>query len=178
MTDLDESGQICDNGGAEFTPRQQARQSEGDIVRDALERNLSEAFRLPPAPVEWLLGLWDAIQFLDDVADGDDIPRSEIDRAIYALLVGMPANRFFMEYAATLLPCVSVMILKWQASDHAERNGQADAKSYMWRAGYYDLVLLVFQICHGQEAAVKDAPAIMGLYGETFEEYKKEFPNA
>jgi hypothetical protein len=59
-----------------------------------------------------------------------------------------------------------------------ERAGNADAKSYMWRAGYYDLVLLVIQICHGYEKALLAAPSVMSLYGETLADYLGEFEHA
>jgi hypothetical protein len=122
--------------------------------------------------------MWDAIQFLDDVADGDTVSRSAQDRAFNQLLVAMPANPFFAANAGALLPVVAVQLLKWQASDMVERAGNADAKSYMWRAGYYDLVLLVIQICHGYEKALLAAPSVMSLYGETLADYLGEFEHA
>jgi len=70
------------------------------------------------------------------------------------------------------------MVLKWQASDVVEREGKADEKSFVWRAGYYDLVLASVQICHGPEIAIKMAPYVMALYGEKFEDYMREFKNA
>jgi len=70
------------------------------------------------------------------------------------------------------------MILKWQASDTAERDGQANAKSYMWRAGYYDLVLMAVSLVHGAGFATLHGHHVMALYGETFEDYMKEFSNA
>jgi hypothetical protein len=59
-----------------------------------------------------------------------------------------------------------------------ERAGQADARSYVWRAGYYDLILIVVQLCHGVDVATKLAPIVMQMYGETLADYLKEFPNA
>jgi hypothetical protein len=70
------------------------------------------------------------------------------------------------------------MILKWQASDTAERNQQADAKSFVWRAGYYDLVLMTVSLVHGPVPATQNAHLVMALYGETYEDYMKEFGNA
>jgi hypothetical protein len=70
------------------------------------------------------------------------------------------------------------MILKWQASDTAERQGQADAKSFGWRAGYYDLILMTVSLTHGAGFATKNAHLVMALYDEKFEDYMKEFGNA
>lgn len=169
---------FSDNSGAETMARQQANPAGGEPVREILEHHLIETLELPGQPVAWLLGMWDAIQFLDDVADGDDVSRDQLDCALNQLLVAMPSNPFFVAHASALLPVVAVQLLKWQASDKAEREGFADARSYMWRAGYYDLVLLVVQICHGYDIAVNMAPVVMGLYGEKLEDYQKEFEDA
>ena len=147
-------------------------------MREILEHHLIETLEIPEDASHWLMGMWDAIQFLDDVVDGDVIDRAAQDRAINQLLVALPSNPFFMVNASILLPVVSVQLLKWQASDMAERSGMADAKSYMWRAGYYDLVLMVVQICHGYDAALVAAPAVMALYAETLAGYLKEFNHA
>ena len=91
--------------------------------------------QLPPDAARWLLDVWNAIQVLDDVADGDSVDREALDRAVYDLLVGMPSNRFFAVHASTLLPALGLMVLKWKASDTAERAGRADARSFVWLAG-------------------------------------------
>jgi len=132
--------------------------------------------QLPPDAARWLLDVWNAIQVLDDVADGDSIDRDALDRAIYDLLVGMPSNRFFAVHAGTLLPALGLMVLKWKASDTAERGGRADARSFVWRAGYYDVVLAVVAAHHGPAVAMTVADKVMELYGETLHEYLKEFP--
>lgn len=132
--------------------------------------------QLPPDAARWLLDVWNAIQVLDDVADGDSIDRDALDRAIYDLLVGMPSNRFFAAHAGTLLPALGLMVLKWKASDVAERANQADARSFIWRAGYYDVILAVVLAHHGPTVALSVADKVMGLYGETLHEYLKEFP--
>ena len=70
---------------------------------------------------------------------------------------------------------LALLVLKWKASDDAERAGQADARSFVWRAAYYDLVLLVVLLTKGHATAMKDAVKVMHLYGETLHEYLKEF---
>ena len=178
MTNLAQKTELCDSSFAETVAHQQARSAKGEPMREILEQHLIETLELPNAATSWLLGMWDAIQFLDDVADGDDISRDRFDSALNQLLVAMPSNPFFIANASALLPVVAVQLLKWQASDIAERCGQAGAVSFVWRAGYYDLVLLTVQICHGYDVAVDMATTVMGLYGEKLDEYKKEFANA
>ena len=143
------------------------------------EQHLDQHFRnlaLPPAANEWLRGVWNAIQVLDDVADGDAIDRPALDRAIYDLLAGLPSNPFFVAHAGTLLPALALMVLKWKASDTAERANRADARSFIWRAGYYDVVLAAVAAHHGPAVAMTVADKVMELYGETLHEYLKEFP--
>ena len=132
---------------------------------------------LPPEAAGWLLDIWQLIQAWYDVADSDGIERDRLDRAIWASLVTMPANPFYLANAVTLQAGLALLVLKWQASDDAERAGKADARSYMWRAGYYDLVLLVVLLTKGHATAMKDAMTVMHLYGETLHEYLKEFPS-
>lgn len=136
-------------------------------------KNQIEAIGLPDQAVRWLLDVWHVIQVFDDVADGDEIDRAHLNEVIWASLVGMPSNPFFIENASTLLPVLGLQIQKWQASDWAERYGQASEQSYMWRAGYYDLVLMVATIC-GPCNGIK-AAAILEIYGESYEDYKREF---
>ncbi len=73
---------------------------------------------------------------------------------------------------------MATMVLKWQASDQAERDGKADARSFVWRAGYYDVVLMVVTLCHPAKQAKELSRYVMELYGEKFEDYLKEFGNA
>ena len=144
---------------------------------DVLKEFYNEVLQLPEDATTWLISLWNVTQFLDDVADKDDIDRRKCDHAINDLLVNMPANGFFSQHASQLLMAVAVFISKWQASDFLERLNRADEKSFMWRAGYYDVILTVVILCHGIQTATKLAPDILSLYGETYESYKEEFPN-
>lgn len=140
-----------------------------------LRKNLEEALHLPPAAVGWLVDLYDAFQFFDDVADKDEINREAFDKVLWDVFVAMPQNPFFIKEAHQLIPLVGAQILKWQASDKAERGKNADAKSFVWRAGYYDIVLFSVALIHGPKAANAVSENVMRLYGETLEDYLKEF---
>ena len=145
---------------------------------DWLKENLQRVLALPAPAIEWLLMLYGAIQVFDDVADGDAVERDDLNAAIWNTLVGMSQNTFWIANSQTLTPVVASMILKWQASDQAERSGKADARSFVWRAGYYDVVLMTVALCHGTQRATETAQQVMELYGETLEDYMKEFGNA
>lgn len=143
-----------------------------------LKENLQKVLALPAPATEWLLMLWGAIQVFDDVADGDPVEREDLNAAIWNTLVGMNQNSFWAANSITLAPVVATMILKWQGSDQAERAGNADARSYVWRAGYYDVIMMVVALCHGTKYATDNAHLVMALYGETLEDYMKEFSHA
>ncbi len=143
-----------------------------------LKENLQKVLALPAPATEWLMMLWGAIQVFDDVADGDPVEREDLNAAIWNTLVGMNQNSFWAANSITLAPVVATMILKWQGSDQAERAGNADARSYVWRAGYYDVVMMVVALCHGTKYATENAHLVMALYGETLEDYMKEFGHA
>ena len=147
-------------------------------MTDGLRENLTKVFMLPQPAVEWLMMVFDAIQVFDDVADGDQVAREDLNATIWNTLVGMHQNTFFIANSAHLTPLLATMILKWQASDTAERNKQADAKSFMWRAGYYDLILMAVSLVHGAGFATVHGHHVMALYGETLEDYLKEFGDA
>lgn len=131
---------------------------------------------LPGAAIDWLLDLWHVIQVFDDIHDGD--PAGDVMPALWGALVSMPGNPFYQAHAPALQAAVATAILKWHAANEAEDAGQADERSYVWRAAYYDVVLLVTLLCHGQAAALRLAPVVMLMYGEPFAAYREEFPDA
>lgn len=143
-----------------------------------LSKNLKEVFALPDDAREWLLGLFNAIQVFDDMADGDHPDRDSLDTAIADTLVNMPGNPFFQQHWQALLPLLAVQILKWQASDRKERAGEADEVSFVWRAGFYDIVLAVVQLVHGEAVALDVCDKVASLYGEKFPAYVQEMKDA
>ena len=150
----------------------------GMRMTDWLRENLEKSLDLPAPAVDWLMMLYGAIQVFDDVADGDIVKRQDLNATIWNTLVGMNRNIFWLENAQTLTPIVANMILKWQASDQAERAGRADARSFVWRAGFYDVVLMTVALCHGSNHATEVASDVMAIYGEKLEDYLMEFNHA
>lgn len=126
---------------------------------------------------DFLLLVWRSTQFYDDLADGDNFTRDELDVAIWDHFVGLPTHPFMLQYGHLVAPVLQLLVLKWHGSDQAERANEADARSYMWRAGFYDVLIMVASIDIGPRNTTSIAKDIMHLYGETFKDYKKEFPN-
>ena len=124
----------------------------------------------PPADASaWLLDLYRAIQVIDDAADGDKADRAEVEDAAMAIFVRMPLNPFWHANMHALLPVLTLAVIKWRAANEAEADGKADERSFMWRAGYYDVVALVAHLCG------RPATAALWGYGETFAAYREEF---
>jgi hypothetical protein len=146
--------------------------NEEQIIRNSL----TDGLKLPADAVEWLCDLYAVTQVYDDVADGDEVDRADLNRALYSSIVGMSLNPFFDLNRFTLRPVLALFIMKWQASDAAERAGAADEVSFVWRAGFYDVVMTVFLLVYGREDTEANAHLIMSLYGEKFADYRKEFP--
>ena len=137
-----------------------------------------QAMNLPPDAARFLLVVYEAWQVFDDFADGDPVKREDLHATLWNVFVGLPSNPFFQAHSAALVPAMGTGILKWIASDAVERAGQADEVSFVWRAGYYDLVVLVAQLALGPAEAMRLAPSMLKLYGEKFADYRKEFSDA
>jgi hypothetical protein len=133
---------------------------------------------LPLDTQRWLTDFWDVIQGLDDWRDNDAVDPAEKEKIIYQVLVSLPSNPFFQRHAQHLLPIMSNLVLKWIAANRLEDNKEELNKAYMWRAAYYDLVLEVVGLVHGYENAAVASQYVAKMYGESFEDYVKEFQNA
>lgn len=133
---------------------------------------------LPLSAQQWLLDFWDVIQGLDDWRDNDSVDSNEKEKVIYQVMVAMPSNLFFQQYANHLLPIMSNLVLKWIGANKLEDNKEELSKAYMWRAAYYDLILEVVYLVHGYKDAALASDYVAKMYGETFEDYVKEFKNA
>jgi len=142
-----------------------------------LRRNF-ERLGLSDDCAEWLLMLWHAMQFVDDVMDSDQPSREATVSAGWNMLCAMPGHSFFKRNQDMLLPVMAVQFAKWKASDDSERAGQHGPVSFVWRAGYYDVVMLCVQIEHGTQTALEIGQGVMAMYGEQLDDYMKEMNNA
>ena len=136
-----------------------------------IDTNLIELGLTSPA-AGFLLLLWDAIQFLDDVHDSGLTERKSVEMMCDLLLVQLPLCQYYAQNAFTLVPAIRLAVAKWSLANRMEESHTSDARSYMWRAGFYD-VLAVVCILEGV-----DPTRALLCYGETYEDYVKEFDHA
>jgi hypothetical protein len=90
----------------------------------------------------------------------------------------MPANPFYKVNEPHLSPIIANALFKWQGANEAEDNYAVSEVSFVWRAAFYDVVLMVVALCHGPDKALEMAHVVMGLYGEKYADYLKEFDHA
>ncbi len=143
-------------------------------ARDILNENLLE-FGFSPDCRAFLLGLWDATQFFDDVKDGD--PPELTDDVLWFCLVGMPSNPFFARNSGALVPGMATAICKWNAANDLESAGLYDARAYAWRACFYDVVMLAAILDLGRDHANAIAVSICNMIGETLGQFIAEGKN-
>lgn len=128
--------------------------------------------------VNFLIVLWNVIQFFDDIYDNDiehHVIKDRVFGRLFDVLITLNDNQFFVQNRSLLLPSMSVMIFKWHAANKSEELLSHNEQSYMWRAGYYDIVLLVNLLCNGESHTQEHSKSILSIYGESFVEYLKEF---
>jgi hypothetical protein len=146
------------------------------MIKQTLEQHFNN-LELPVSAQLWLYDLWDVVQGMDDWRDNDPVDAKEKEKVIYQVMVALPSNPFFQQHANHLLPLLSNAILKWCGANKLEDNKEDLHKAYMWRAIYYDILLEVVRLVHGYVAAAEVSDYVAKMYGETFNDYKKEFEN-
>jgi len=111
-------------------------------------------------------------QCWDDLIDKDnELSDIEIHDAFYTSLISIPTNPFYLKNSHKILPVLEVSIYKWFQSNKYESKKTELNKAYMLRAGLYDIFSACYIAIHGIDADFN----IYDLYGETFNEFMKEF---
>ena len=143
-----------------------------------MNEQLLAPLNLPLTAQRWLIDFFSVIQGLDDWRDNDPVDPKQKEKVIYQVMVELPQNHFFQTNSHNLLPLISILVLKWIGANKLEDNREQLHKAYMWRAAYYDLILEVVRLVHGFDEAANAAEYVAKLYGETYEDYVREFNNA
>ena len=140
-----------------------------DEHRNALFQRLTAVGLSQPA-VDWLLIVWDMIQTLDDLTDGDPVTQGDIHRLVNNSLIGYATHPFFTHNINALTPVIANAI-----ANFLEGNGMVTEVSFVWRASYYDVVLQALICDVGYTLATQRAAQVLEMYGESYSEYLKEF---
>jgi hypothetical protein len=145
-----------------------------DAYRNALLQRLIAVGLSAPA-VDWLLILWDMIQTLDDLTDGDPVTVNAIHQLTHNSLLGYATHPFFTSNINALTPVVANALAKWGAANFLEGNGMVTEVSFVWRASYYDVVLQALICDVGYTLATQRAAQVLEMYGESYSDYQQEF---
>lgn len=106
----------------------------------------------------------------DDIIDGDNPSKSDVNSAFYLALVTLPRNTFYREHFVLLNPIVEAAIFDWHAANAIEATGQHKETTFMLKCTAQLLTVMSARIIGGPEWAV-EVNTEMRRLGETFTEY-------
>lgn len=154
-------------------------EARNDLSRSRVENTDSiVALPLSPQAHAFVADLYHVLQAWDDFYDGDRMPQAAKLEAIWASLVGIPANPFFRAHSGELLPLLASLVVKWESANQLEAKRERLDIAFVWRAAFFDVVLHCLLIEHGPCIAMEQGPRVARLYSETFDSFRKEFENA
>jgi predicted CDP-diglyceride synthetase/phosphatidate cytidylyltransferase len=109
------------------------------------------------------------------LSDFKKLSKVKTEDVLVSLMLKLPLNSFWITHQSTLLPIISNTICTWKASDNMEHQGDSNEKSFVYRASFYQGLLMVVTLEKGFDFAYEHSDKILNVYGESFEDYKKEF---
>lgn len=146
------------------------------MIRESMSALFEDIYLSDKNAINLSLDLWDVCQVWDDLIDGDSVSKDDINEAFLKCLLRIPTNPISL--AMPELPYhIYNVFLRWRDSDLIERSaptGEDLNKSYMLRAGVYDLFILIAAKLYGDEHAKNIGVKVRKYYGEKLEDYKSE----
>lgn len=129
--------------------------------------------------VQACLDLMDVIHLWDDLVDADK-PFNNPDQAMRKAMIDLPSNPFWQANAVSIQPLLQSAYLQWQAANVMEKTKDAHDLhiSFVLRASVYQVIHFVAALCGGVEWAVEIGPEVYRLYGESFDDFRREMLNA
>lgn len=128
--------------------------------------------------IEFLLSVFSAAEFFDDVIDGDvELDKKTAVHVLFDLLVDLPLNPFFERHKLQLIPIVIVGINAWLDANVLEQGSDNDkALAYVLRDLYMELLSLVVYLTRGQAYLREHSVEMRKFFTqhESLEEYKRK----
>jgi hypothetical protein len=119
-----------------------------------------------------------ASQVLDDLYDQDkEVPKDEIVRTFWDMLIEIPSNPFYLQHITTLTPLLQSMMVDWIDSCTLERSGDIRQQrvSYVLRDSVSALAIHCAYLVNGYEWMVQISPEVRQyIFDEPFEEYRSK----
>lgn len=118
---------------------------------------------------------------LDDLVDKDNqVTNDDLHSLFSGALFDLPRSRMWVEFG--LAHHLLGVYLRWKDATAIEIDENVTDndlnKTYMLRAGIYDIFAVVAYYLYGEQWASEVGPTIRRYYGETLVEYKAEMINA
>ena len=146
-------------------------------IRDSLVMFFNELYQHNQSAVMLALTLFDISQAWDDLVDGDSINPDEVNKCFLNCLFVLPTNPI-VQSMPELPHHIYNVFLRWRDATWLENNEPTDDnlnKCYMLRAGFYDIFVLIAAKLYGDDYARRVGPSVRKFYGETLNEFKREF---
>jgi hypothetical protein len=130
------------------------------------------------AAVDYCMCLLKIADTWDDLIDEDHVAPERTSEAFEACLLNIPENPFFAVHCTVLVPLHRNIILQWYAANEFEARKESLEKAYMLRAGIYQIFGVCASLIGGMEWGRRCSPEIWRLYGEKFDDFRKEIEDA
>ena len=146
--------------------------------RDAFYAAFNECYRGDQSAVALSMMLLEVSQVWDDLIDGDEVIKEDIDRAFKYLIYDIPVNPVY-KLIPSMPDHLLNVYLRWRDATAMESEEKPDLeKTYMLRAGIYDIFVIIAFHLFGDEWSKAVGVRIRKLYGETLASLKEEFNHA
>jgi hypothetical protein len=139
-----------------------------EIIASHLESLLEDG-----AAINFCVLLFQIAQLFDDVYD-DKLEKRECLDLIFKTMVELPNNLFYSTYKDKLQPLIESMFLQWISANAIEKTKQDLERSFVLRANLYQIYHFCAMLLKGKDFAIASALAFQSIYGEKFNDYKKE----
>lgn len=147
-------------------------ESNGERGGMTLKDKFTEWFKGDAEAVSFAAALWDVAQDWDDLEDEGKTSHP----FIAWLAFGKEFDPFMRRYPDIIRGAMMSCYLKWQASNVLDHEDVT--KSYMLRAGIYDVWHLMAYLVGGHDWAVSIGPDIYRQYNETLDGLREELSDA
>ncbi len=125
------------------------------------------------AAADLVRSLWQIVELWDDLIDKDaEILDADINAAMYAALITLPRNQFYMQNFQQLNILIEAAIIDWFTANNFERSKSESAlrQSYVLRCSLVKVIVAIARIIGGIDLAVTVSSEIH-LLGDTWAEY-------
>lgn len=136
-----------------------------------------QALRGHTGALDAFLKVRDILHFWDDLVDRDrPLTQSDVNRAMFTALVGLPTNPFWRANQDSLLPILANAVGNWHAATTFEAGDEKRRLelAFVIRSDYANLLIHMAYLVGGYDWMMEVTPVIRDLWTEEdFDQYLK-----